>query len=486
MTILISTQAFYDNLLFDKIKKLSNSIEIKYIYITSSLMNDLTVDMIEKYSSIKKVKIIKSQTITNNHFSKINFNLQIDGVDNEESIYSDVLSSKRWLPINMRKKYDEVTFSMNFYYDIQNYWNYFFKNNKIDSVIQLNEEHSSLDSILLRIAKKYKVKNIITSRIVGAFASNAEEYYSFYNNNTNSYILIDKFEKDETNTELTDNSDFKIFSKKYNKSNILRLKYDYNRFILLFKEDLTTLKKIKKLLVFISNRIITKSLLFNQMLYIKRLNSFYLNISEKEIDLNKKYIYYCLHFDPEANTLPKDSQSSNQLLNLRILSSSLPSDWIIYVKEHPHQLEYKYYKKILLNQLHSVDKFRSENFYNYIKSMDNVQLVSLNVNHMDLIKKSQMIASNTGTIFREANYLKKYCITFSKKSIYNELLSVFYVNDIMTCKKAIEKITNSSFDKSTVNEVFSKYSLTIKKIENRSGHLFDFIIKNKLYKMNND
>ncbi len=173
------------------------------------------------------------------------------------------------------------------------------------------------------------------------------------------------------------------------------------------------------------------------MKYIKKLKKHYDSIAIDIVDHEKKYIYFCLHFDPEANTLPKDNMYFNQLLNIRIVASSLPKDWVLYVKEHPHQLSYSLYKDIFLNQLHSIDNFRSKYFYSYISSLENVELISMKSDHRKLVQGAEFIVSNTGTIFREASYINKRCLTFSKKSIYALLDNIDEVRDLVSCQKAI-------------------------------------------------
>ena len=61
------------------------------------------------------------------------------------------------------------------------------------------------------------------------------------------------------------------------------------------------------------------------------------NKSEKP-DLSKKFIYFALHYQPERSTDPQSSYYSDQLIPLSILNNLVPDDYVIYVKEHPRQL----------------------------------------------------------------------------------------------------------------------------------------------------
>ena len=139
-----------------------------------------------------------------------------------------------------------------------------------------------------------------------------------------------------------------------------------------------------------------------------------------------------------------------------------------------------------MNQLHQIDKFRSEKFYQYINDLDNVSIIGFKNNHKDLIMNAELIVSNTGTVFREASYAKKYCLTFSNKSLYNCLDNVFYVNDSTSCKKAIQQTLDIKHSFKSIDKIFNQYTYAIVGNTNITSELFAFIIENKLYKVNNE
>ncbi|GEM_PF-2656502 len=481
MNILINLQSFDDNDVYEEIIKLSCNNKINFIFLSSSLMHSLDEELYCLYTSINKVTILK----TNNLFELSNmnnniFDLSKEYLETEKYLYTDILSSYRWLPISKRKDNDFLSFSMVFYYDVYNYWNTFFKKNMIHFVIQLNEEHSSLDSILIRVAKEYKIKNIITSRIVGAFTSGTEEYHALYDNNSNEYMKIIKTSSD-VGVKLNENSNFTVFSNSYKKNLSSKISLIFNKFYsTLFDNKLVVKVKIKRLYTALLNKIITSIQLRKQYFYIKELNQYYHKLAIDKVNLNLNYIYYCLHFDPEASTLPKDNAHANQLLNLRILASSLPKGWKIYIKEHPHQLSYNIYYDYLLNQLHSVDNFRSKNFYNYMHSISNVDLVGLDNNHQSLIQNAKFIVSNTGTVFREATYLKKHCITFSQNSFYAMLKNVNVVNNVDTCREVIDTYKDTKVEDIEVDEIFDEYAITINKINKVSSIILRYISQSVL------
>ena len=483
MKILINTQVFNDDMFYQELINISRDDNISSILLASSLMNDLKIETIEKYNNINKVKYIDTNTLfTTKNFSNKSFKLSSSVIEKQDGLYSDLLSSFRWMPISKRKDNDSLTFSMVFYYDTYNFWNSFFNKNKVDSIILLQVEHSSLDSILVRVAKKYNIKNILTTTISGWQASINEEYYTFYDNRNEIILQIndtsDTYKKNY-NYESKQNH-----SKEYEVSILDKIKTNIDGLSYLIKGNDKVSNKVILLKEKILNKISSNFKLMFQLRYIKKLRKYYEEISNINVDLTKKYIYYCLHFDPEATTLPKDTIYSNQLLNIRIISSSLPEGWTLYVKEHPHQLNIKLFKSIFLNQLHSIDLFRSKSFYNYINSLKNVKLISLNINHKKLIENAEYIVSNTGTVFREATKIKKRCLTFSSKSIYLLLNNVYKVKDFSDCTKLFNNNPVPIYQ--DVDDLFEQYTLSINNAKKRNSILLKFIIKKELYKLHND
>jgi hypothetical protein len=483
MNILINMQTFLNDDVYNKIITISQNTKIDNIYITSSLMNDLEKNIIDKYNKINKVQYIESNSLfTQNIYTKNCFNLSKDIIAKTDMQCSDLTSAARWLPISKRNDNDINSFSMVFYYDIYNFWNIFFNNYNIDYIISLNDEHSSKDSILIKSAKNNNIQNIITSTIIGAIAEKSKEYFAFYNNHNYSYINLKQFKNSYDSITSSSDTNFGAFSNDYKIKKIDTLKYLLISVQKQFSKNSSIIKALMNIKEKVYILIKSKILLSEKLKYIKQLKQYYDNISSKNIDINLNYVYYCLHFDPEATTLPKDDIYSNQLLNIRIISSSLPKGWKLYVKEHPHQLKIDLYKNIFLNQLHAIDMFRSKNFYKYITDLDNVELISLTSNHKEVMSNAQFIASNTGTVFREATYMKKKCLTFSSKSIYSLLSNVYVVKDCLDCKRLFDEDIYPNFKDIDVDKLFYKYSIVVNNLNKRDSILLDFIYKNLLNK----
>lgn len=157
-------------------------------------------------------------------------------------------------------------------------------------------------------------------------------------------------------------------------------------------------------------------------------------------DLNRKFIYFSLHVEPEAVILARVGLD-NQLLLIKMLSEAIPQDWVIYVKEHPHQLkinnpECGYF-------INNIDYYKSINFYKEMTKMKNVRLVDLKVHPKELTIHSQAVASIGGSISTEAWLLKKPAINFCpKQSLGGMLSNSLGIESYQDIKKTIDTLCN--------------------------------------------
>ncbi len=123
-------------------------------------------------------------------------------------------------------------------------------------------------------------------------------------------------------------------------------------------------------------------------------------------DPNDSYVFYPLHFEPEAATLVHGLYYINQINLIRNIALSLPINYKLYVKEHPFMLHK-----------------RKRSYYKKIKRIPNVCLIDAKVSSADLIKNSQLVTTITGTAGWEALLLGKPVITFGNV-FYNIFSSV--------------------------------------------------------------
>ena len=114
------------------------------------------------------------------------------------------------------------------------------------------------------------------------------------------------------------------------------------------------------------------------------------------ISLERKYVYFPLHLQPELTTSALGGIYADQLLALERLAEMLPSDWVIYVKENPKQTEMQ----------------RDKVFFQRIAALSNVNIVPMQTNSMELIRSAQFVATITGTAGWEAISVGKKVLVF--------------------------------------------------------------------------
>ncbi len=110
-------------------------------------------------------------------------------------------------------------------------------------------------------------------------------------------------------------------------------------------------------------------------------------ISETTLDYSANYIYFPLHMQPEVTTSAFGRGYFDQLRAIEKLATKLPEGWLIYVKEHPSQ---------------STAFMRGALFYERIKQISNVRLISPDVATSKLSKYAKVVAVITGTAGYEA------------------------------------------------------------------------------------
>ena len=147
---------------------------------------------------------------------------------------------------------------------------------------------------------------------------------------------------------------------------------------------------------------------------------------------DQKYLYYPLHTNPEYSTLIQGTMWQDQLMVVEILAKSIPSDWVVYVKEHPATVRFR---------------TRPLSFYKRLKEFPNVVLAPTYMDMNSIISKSEMVAVITGTTGWEAILRGKPVINFSDhmfdaiglsiKCTNIEKLSVDIFNEVNRIKKIL-------------------------------------------------
>ena len=129
-----------------------------------------------------------------------------------------------------------------------------------------------------------------------------------------------------------------------------------------------------------------------------RLNKrYYDKIITRNVDLDRKFSMYFLHYQPEYTVEGLGIFYTDQAFLIENIASAIPADHLLYVKEHRPMIG-----------------LRDKQFYERITKHKNVVLIDHYLNGFNLIEKCQLVFTISGTAAMEAMYLGKQAIVFSK------------------------------------------------------------------------
>lgn len=161
----------------------------------------------------------------------------------------------------------------------------------------------------------------------------------------------------------------------------------------------------------------------------KKTRKFLREYNKKSIepDYSCKYVYYAFHYLPERTSSPMGGRLyADQSVAISIISESIPDDWKIYVKVHPGQL----------GVVCTMDTM------NDLLNIPKVQLIKKDAPTLELTKHAQSVATLTGHVALEAQYLNIPALVFGITDLRYAPLS-YYVRTVDECKQAIEEIINN-------------------------------------------
>lgn len=300
------------------------------------------------------------------------------------------------------------------YYELCNYWISFFKNNNIELII--SSRPSSLETLPLIIAKKiFEIKILTRMGLLRNLTKGTwqncimdESNKKFINFNIDKDLEIQEF----------------LFPK-----NRMKKKLSIPRFYKIIIKNIFNLK--------ISSVFQNLSSFFYFFEFKK-----YLKKNCVDPNLNKKYIYYSMHFDPESTTSPYEDIIANQLLNIRKLSCAIPKDWEVYVKFHPAQINYKFNFTPYECYGNVLTFFKSTESIDYLTSLKNVKIIRTKYSQKKLIENSQAISAICGSIFLEASGMNMPIFVFGNKTIYNSFSNSFNTDSIEKIKSTLNDLIN--------------------------------------------
>lgn len=132
----------------------------------------------------------------------------------------------------------------------------------------------------------------------------------------------------------------------------------------------------------------------------------------KKPDYKKRYVFYPLHFQPEASTCVCAEKYEKQLSYIDSWAKSLPADTVLYVKEHYAMLGHK-----------------KLSFYKELQKFPNVFLIDPWTSARELIINSVAVTTLTGTAGFEAMLLRKP-VFLGGNTVYENAPGVIKVADI--------------------------------------------------------
>ena len=132
----------------------------------------------------------------------------------------------------------------------------------------------------------------------------------------------------------------------------------------------------------------------------------------KEADFDVKFVYFPLHYQPEASTCVCAQKYEKQLFFIDSLAKSLPADTKLYVKEHYALLGH-----------------RTPEFYAELNKYPNVKLINPWESSRKLIEASIAVATLTGTAGLEAMLLRKPVFVCGN-AVYENAPGIIKVDDI--------------------------------------------------------
>lgn len=167
----------------------------------------------------------------------------------------------------------------------------------------------------------------------------------------------------------------------------------------------------------------------------KELKTCYESLTTKP-DYKEKYVVHFLHYQPEATTCPGGDIYVDQKLCVEVLLKNLPSDYKIYVKEHPHQF--------LRYRIGHAGRMRD--LYDDLVKDDRVRLISTEEDTFRLIQHAVAVSTITGTVGWEAMVRKKPVIAFGICWYENYTDGVLRITDENSARNILQFIENYCYD----------------------------------------
>ncbi|MBU3540802.1 capsular biosynthesis protein [Polynucleobacter sp. UB-Tiil-W10] len=244
------------------------------------------------------------------------------------------------------------------------------KNNSVNCIIFSNVPHEGYDYIFYLIAKNMSIKTIICNQ-------------SLFPNRFWIFSAIEDFGNFASSPKVSEHwSSNYVLPKPSEWVNMQGRLNDRSYFILDFIKEI--LRKPHRLPLALVR-------LFHGFQYR-------INVHKAVIDpvANERYVYFPLHLQPELTTSALGGEFADQISAIEELSSILPNDLYLYVKENPKQNE----------------AYRGKLFFKRLKKLKNVRYIKRTYSSSKLIQDSEFVAVINGTAGWEAIFAKKSILIF--------------------------------------------------------------------------
>jgi hypothetical protein len=166
----------------------------------------------------------------------------------------------------------------------------------------------------------------------------------------------------------------------------------------------------------------------------RNLKKYYASLTVQP-DYNVKYVFFALHYQPEMTTSPSGDIFVDQRLCVEVLHKQLPSDCLIYVKEHQAQ----FYSHL---EGHTS---RAKCYYDDLLSHSRVRLIPVDSDPFKLVKNALAVATIIGTVGWEAMAMGIPVIAFGL-TWYEKYDGVLKITNEETASKTKDFIANFKFD----------------------------------------
>ena len=444
-------------------------IDLDLILINSIYKSDkVNIEYLIVQADDKKITELKSQYGINNILSRERF----DEYTEEHKGNLDYEDIEKFRVSQLNSEYyqsrfsDDVSLKQYRYFNALSFWKDIFSKENISGIFLEGREHgANYDSLALDVAKVFDVPTFIfETHMLRHEGDDVKSVRAVFDYDIKKRIFIDhtKF-----NLEKVDMNNYLFYPEKINavlKSKRKTLK-DYLKMLL----PSHTFIAIRMMLKIFSHKNISMHgfnisplKILNNIFHINKVKKKY-DLASTELNTSDKYVFYALHFDPEASIMSRTTLS-NQLIIIKQLSEALPEDWTLYIKEHPIQFES--YHPGRWFYLISIDKYRTEDFYSEINKLKNVQILNSKINSRDVIKSAEAIASINGSIALETMSYNIPLILFGHESTPFGLCNdVLKITSSKKCKDALKKI-NSGFipDYSDLSEIVDKQLFELNRV----------------------